>query len=1354
MSTFPFIFAEMVHYFISRLRRLLAAFLFAAGSVLGQAAPLQSVHYTVSEGLADSSPTQILQDDDGRIWISTWNGLSVFDGNRFRTERLGTVVSMHLADPNTLWIVRSHDVCRLDLRTKDFHAYNPGHEAHTGGHLDAFKVAVSPDRQVFIASSGWGIAAHDAELDRMVPFNLLDFNASKILALSCPSPSRLLAVGNDGEAALFYYRQDTDEGIKVIRKTSLLPGRSVSWTFTGRKETFLVTDDYRLWVYDHQIDSLISSVPLPVRERVNAIARKDAQSLFVAFRNGETYRLSLPDGTAERIPALDGKTVSSLCYDRQRILWAGIDGFGLEALYEDHSGIRKWMNESFFHGKTGPVSSFAEDSRGNLLASTKGNGICRFSPDGRITVFNQASGLGDNRVHVMTPDGNGNILIGHEGLGISVLRDGRLYDLPFSEGPRPENIQAIQADPDGSHWWIGTFSSGLFRFRLSQLPGGSLLASECRGWPTSYQDTTCLPSPFISSIVPLGPGKACVSMLYGNIVLVDADKDRIRPLRSSDIEPAAPLPTAVLCMMQARDSSLWIGTGGQGLIHLTDNGKGTYRLRYWTEDDGMPDSSVHALHEDRHGNIWMSTNRGLSRFTPADSSFFNLYDTDRLQGNEFTNNAVFLSRSDSLYFGGTGGFNAFHPDRIALRDFDPDVVFESFAVNQRDIPGFRADQPVRLSHRDNFFSVSFCALDFIENRQCEYAYMLKGFDKDWVYCGNSNTATFTNVPPGHYTLSVRATNGDKVWGTREATLPIHVARPWWKTWPAWLIYALLSIALLYKAGNLFTTHVEQAHRLELEDLEKARQKETYEAKLRFFTSIAHEFGTPLTLILGASEQASIELRSDSKSLAYLSLIKDNVSRMQRLIQELIEFRRVETDNRQPVYSRVNLSAMLQKVMAGFEKVDQGGIRLEATLPSEEVVIVSDDGALEKILYNLLSNAYKYTPDNGWIQVALDNGKDGTRLRVRNAGKGIRPEDLGKVFNRFTILDEFEEKASQGKPIRNGIGMALTRSLVHMLSGDISVTSERGKYTEFVVTLPAVGEDHITRPAETASSPVGRIPAVAFTPLSEKPGAPSVMIVDDERPIRDLVADILKDNYTVLGAGNGKEAIEYLKYERPDLIISDISMPGMDGIELLKYLRGNEITKHIPIVLLTFKTEIENEVKGYEMGSDAFIPKPFYPKHLKAVVDRLLSSRMTLREYYNSALSNQEVLEGNVVNAEDKQFIVRLTQFVEASLSDEKLDIDFLCENLNVSKMFLYRKLKSTLQMSPNEYIRLLRLRKASHLLATTPLSVKEIMYQSGFNHKSYFYREFSRKYGMTPREWRARHTGSEPQPSGDSGRDG
>lgn len=1306
---------------------------------------------TSADGLSNSSVNCIYQDSTLMMWFGTWDGLNAYNGYGFRTYKfapdnantISNNVIRNIVEEakGILWVATDYGINRIDVENDRIERFYPGYEDNGPTAEQVFSVAAAADGTIFCAATGWGIACYDKALGRLSALNVPQFNSSEIRAVYYGGQNTLLLHTVQEELVRIRYELSATGSMEVREKVGLFPEGGVKSVFDSRTALYLVTADAEIYRYERRDGELaaVGKFPPPGRE-VRAIAQYGDDYLLVATGTPDMYVCDMSGRTFRRMSQMPGINILSFCYGSQDILWVGSDGQGVFQVYNDGIQFDKVPNSRIFGDRNCPVRAFCEDSRGNVYVATKGNGIGMLRPDGsRGAVCDVSGGLGNNSVYALAWGFGDDLFIGHDGAGLDVLScaTGRISSIKPVPGTYFGSVYAIYRDPSDGCVWLGTNGYGLIGLQLAEA-GGRYEIRRQRVYVNDKKDTTSLSNNTVFAIVPAGGGKLWVGTRGGGLNLFDTRSGKFThyttssgdyPISSNDI----------LSLYAGRDSTLWIGTS-YGLNRLSPTAGGRGGFRWYIEKDGLPNNTIHGILEDDSGNLWLSTNKGLAQLNPADNRIISYYNNEELQSNEFSDGAYYRSRDGRMYFGGVAGFNRFDPRDIRVRTYAPAVQLNNFLIKQTPVPGFRADREIVLSHSENFFSIQFSALEYIRNGNCEYAYILKGFNDDWVEIGTDNTAVFTNVPPGAYEFCVRCTNGDKIWSDNTASLHIRVRPPWWNTVWAYMVYLLLSFVVLYVVWFVVNDRIEQRRRLLMESMSRQQQSDNYEAKLRFFTSIAHEFCTPLTLIYGSGEQLLNSYSLAPDVAKHVRIVKNNAARMQRLIGELMEFRRVETGHYMPRYVLVNVTELISTITDNFNEVnEQWRIDLRIDFPAQEVILVSDQGALEKILYNLVSNAYKYTPAGGYISIALRAEAGRTTVRVRNSGKGIKPEDIGNVFNRFEILDNFERQANEGKVMRNGIGLALAKSLADMLSGNITVSSNPGEYTTFTLSLPEVSRDLVTEP-EQKSVPDYPLPDVEDMRTGQaresRAAGASILVVDDEKQIRDLIAEILSDEYSVIQAADGTEAIEILKHKRPDLIISDVSMPNVDGLELLKYLKGNEITKYIPFVFLSFKSDVEQEIRGYELGGDAYISKPFHPKHLLAVVHQILNNRLSLRDYYNSVISSSDVYEGNTIDADDKKFIVQLAGIIEENMTDENLSLNFLCDKMCVSRMSLYRKIREITQMTPSEYIRSVKISHATHLLRTTNMTIQEIMFCSGFNNKSYFYREFAKIYHMSPKEMR------------------
>lgn len=1310
-----------------------------------------------ADGLSNSSVNCIRQDSSMMMWFGTWDGLNVYDGHAFRTYKfapddnntISNNVIRNIAEESrgVIWVATDNGINRIDIAAERIERFYPGYERSGPTAENVFSVAAAPDGQVFCSATGWGIACYDGRQGSLAALNVPQFNSSGVRAVYSAASGQLLLHTLRGEVVRIDYRVPEARIPEVLQSEELFPVGSVVSVFESAGTIYLAGTDGTIHRYDPSERSAVPLVTLPARTgSVRAITQYGSGRLIVATASAGIFLCEVAAGTFTPLAGVPDINILSLCCGSQDILWIGSDGQGVIGLYDDEIAFDKTSNKELFAARSCPVRAFCRSARGDLYIGTKGNGIRVRHADGSLgETYDTSDGLGNNFVYALAEGFADDMFIGHDGAGLDVLsiRTGLVSTIRPQPGSYFGSVYAIYRDPADSCLWLGTSGYGLVGLEL-EMQDGRYVVRRQRIYANDKDDETSLGNNTIFSIAPALGGKLWVGTRGGGLNLFDPATERFTHYTTS----SGPYPISsndILSLYVGRDSTLWIGTS-YGLNRLdTQNGQGAFR--WYIEKDGLPNNTIHGILEDDEGHLWISTNKGLAKLNPATDAIVSYYNNEELQSNEFSDGAYYRAPDGKMYFGGVDGYNGFDPKAIRVRNYAPPILFTGFSIKQRPVADFRPGEPIVLAHGDNFFSIRFSALEFIRNENCEYAYILKGFNDEWVHAGTDHTASFTNVPPGTYEFSVRCTNGDKIWSQYAASFPIRVRPPWWTTGWAWTGYVLLLLGALYVVWFIVNERIEQRRQLLMETMSRQQQSDNYEAKLRFFTSIAHEFCTPLTLIYGSGEQLLDKYHLSADVERHVRIVKNNASRMQRLIGELMEFRRVDTRHYTPSYAEVNISELLWSVVDNFAEVNgQRRIDLKLDFPPEELKIVSDPGALGKILNNLVSNAYKYTPSDGYIEIALRQADGRTTVSVTNSGKGIKPEHIGKVFNRFEILDSFERSAHEGRIMRNGIGLSLAQSLAGVLDGNISVSSSPGEYTTFTVSLPVLGRDRID---DAPQQVVFEQPKSDESDESDSEAAPlrrqgepsglTVLVVDDERQIRDLIREILDGEYTVLEAADGEEAIELLKHRRPDLIISDITMPRLDGLGLLKYLKENEITKHIPFVFLTFKNGVEHEIHGYEMGGEAYIYKPFHPRHLLAVVHRILNDRRSLKDYYNSAISTADVWEGNTVDADAKKFIVQLTSLIEENITDENLSLNFLCDKMFVSRMGLYRKITQITQMTPSEFIRSVKLRHATHLLKTTNMTIQEIMFCSGFNNKSYFYREFARVYGMSPREMREKN---------------
>ena len=706
-----------------------------------------------------------------------------------------------------------------------------------------------------------------------------------------------------------------------------------------------------------------------------------------------------------------------------------------------------------------------------------------------------------------------------------------------------------------------------------------------------------------------------------------------------------------------------------------------------------------------------------------------------------------------MYFGGIYGFNYFVPGNIQERRVYPNLLISGLQLagktNENGLqvlkPGQYNGATYTLPRRDNFFELQGKAVSFLHAEKCEYAWLLEGYDKSWQYTGGNGRIAYSNVPPGQYTLKVKWSNGEGVWTPPSVLLTLTIQQYFWLTWPAFGLYLLLLVA----AGTAFWLYrknkLEMKHQLEMEHLLRKKEEEVHEEQLRFFTNIAHELQTPLTLIVGAAERS----REQPGDTYHQALVHQHASRLTYLVQQLLEFRRAEAGFLENYYAPLNISALLENIAALFKPMCQQKALQFQTAIAPAMMAGMDKDKLEKILFNLLSNACKYTNRDQSIIFNAQQDKDHLEIYVYNSGAHIPAAQLENLFTRF-----FTTSAPTQEKFGTGIGLAFTQQMVLLLHGSIHAANENDGVA-FYVRLPLKEEGSVLEaPANPAPSyllqsitaplSLSGTPAIDPNKLSriqslQEAGKKSILLVEDEYAIRQLLKDQLSGQYIIYEANNGSEALELIRQTLPDLIISDIMMPDMNGLELCHKIKHAASTCHIPFIILSARGTLDQQTEGYEAGADAYLPKPFYASHLQVRVRKLLEYRERLHEIFKRDHPLGQLEDTEMADA-DKQFLQELVRVIEEHIDEEGLNAAILEKQLLLSKMQLYRKLKTISNMTPAEFIRYIRLKQAAQLLIKTQLTVAEIFYKTGFNNQSYFFREFKKMYQCSPNEYREQQT--------------
>lgn len=1333
--------------------------------VTGYAIDFDIETLTNKDGLSNSSINVIFQDSNQLMWFGTWDGLNLYNGKEFHVYKpspgnMKSISNNIVRDiieekRDYLWIATDIGINRFNIREKVFERFFVDSLSREITNEHSYLIARNAEGRIIASVYQQGLYYFDNGKKSFEPLNLN--RKLNIKQIFFDNHDNLWILTK--EKSLFTTTLQKREGHLTVGDISQFPLGAIENIFNLKSGSiFIQTSDLKSYTYDALQDKLTL---LPVKDEIGNIndIGFNKESIFIGTNKG----LYLYDFNTEIIPVIENTPVLNVYNGTQNIIWVGTDMKGIYKIVPSNEKFRAYSSESIPNFGNSAVRTFFEDENRILWVGTKGSGIYNFARDaetGRLVLKNRFStenGLLSNAVFKIAKGLNNEYWIGTDGNGINYYdkRTKNIQTMGLPENLILSSIYAILPDGDNI-LWVGTSGNGMFKLKidLSTTPYGVIDYKQF----IFNEEKSSLSNNIVYSIVKEDDKHLWIGTRGGGVNRFNIIDETFQIFKFSGNNYGS---DDVLCMYKDNKGSLWVGTS-MGLNKLTWNNKEKPAVYTFNEKNGMPNNTIHGILEDKNSNLWVSTNFGLAKLIPngTDEDSYHIisyFTNDGLQNNEFSDGSYFSSPYSSFfYFGGISGFNEFNPLEIIQNEYMPGLWLDAFHVDntETNLSDYLVQdnglKVLTLSHKHKSFSFRFIPIDYIAPSKCEIAYMLEGFHDAWVNLGTSNAIVFTNLPKGKYVLKVKTSNANKIWGETLFSLPIEMTPPWWKSNVALFFYIVLLLGFTAIARKMILYRLKLKNDLKMKELETEKNEEIHQGKLRFFTNIAHEFSNSLTLIYGPCDKLLKEQDTDNFTKKYLQVIKSNSERMQNLIEQLVEFRKAETGHLKLKIEVVDIPELIKYVVDNFmEILEQKKIDFAVTfIPDENIIWRTDRSSLEKIIFNLLSNAVKYTPEDEHIKINVAVKNEVLSISIKNTGIGIKSAYYDILFDRFEVLNRLERQASIGDYPRHGIGLAFCKSIVNTLKGDIRVESDGETYTLFEVCIPNMELTSVQSEDRHQVSDFFQLkPDKSFelNPM-EGSGNPEdkkyilndtfILIVEDDQEIRSMIKDLLSQNYYIVEASNGKEALQIVNRQRPILVISDIIMPEMNGVEFVKVMKAQESTKHIPIILLSSKSSVESQIEGFESGADAYINKPFNFRHLEVIVKSLLHKKDILEEYSNSPYSALEQYEGSFIHKEDKDIIVNITKIIYDNIDNEELTIEFIANETALSKMQLYRKIKEITKKTPTEFIRSIRLKYAEKLLKTTNKTVQEIMYESGFNNKTYFYREFFKKQNKTPKEFR------------------
>lgn len=1085
-----------------------------------------------------------------------------------------------------------------------------------------------------------------------------------------------------------------------------------------------------------------------------------------------------------RPESISSNNIESILIDKTDVLWVGTEGGGLNKCDLKQKSINHFEHNILSENSlsNSSINAIVKDSKNAFwIATQDGLNHIKFKGKGYEDPVFERFYFNTDQKNVrlksqeytwsLLEDSEGDYWVGGTEGVLQMKKNSKTNSISFeSTDFKMLEVISIIEDNNGV-LWFGSLIDGLMKWPKKKKPNGAFDFSNGIHYEPDKDDKYTISAREISCLYQDSNGNIWVGTLQGGLNLVvpnkeEEGKDQFVSFQHDSDNPNSLSYNSVFSILEGKSGEFWIGTYGGGLnkMILSPEGNSDPIFKHYTEEDGLVNNAIYGIVEDDNGLLWISTDNGISSFNPETEAFKNFKKEDGLQGNNFRMGAYFKNDDGYLFFGGHNGLNVFHPKDLKENDILALAKFTGFKIKNelvgvgREYNGrvildkslSEVSKPIKLKHHENTITFEFSALHYAAPEKNQYKYMLEGFNKDWITSKGSNFAHYTNLSPGNYTFKVKASNNDGLWNETPTSIGLTINPPFWQTWWAYMLYVILTLILLWSIQSYFNLRSKQRASLQVQkEIEHVNK-----LKLQFFTNISHEFKTPITLILNPIEELLESFGENFSVQSKLKVVQRNANSLLRLVHQLMEFRRIEVGETKLGATKSNIVNFIKEITYSFQApAKKRGINLSFESSLNTIEVWFDWDKLEKILNNIIYNALKFTSSGGDIKVKVNKSKIHEELQitkramstefvvieVEDDGVGIDKEQLKYVFQRFYQVNQTKRGAQKG----SGIGLAITKDLVDLHHGEIMVDSEKGKGTTFRIKLP-VGKAHLlpeeileVQQVEAIDEEVIDIEMLAIeeTKQSEADekefkGENTILVVDDNEDIRTLVSEGLSENYRILEAEHGKEALNIALKEIPDLVITDVLMPEMDGIEFTHEIKTNVRTSHIPIIMLTALNSVEHRIEGIESGADAYIPKPFKMKLLSVRVNKLIASRDLMRRRFQT--EKELTPEHVTLNSIDEEFLKQIMSHMEDNMGNENYWVDELASDMNTSRSTFFRKLKKLTGQAPNDFMRIVRLKRAVQLLEQNELTIAQVSYLVGFSHPNYFGKCFRKFFGDTP----------------------
>ena len=1304
-------------------------------------------HISPNEGLSQGIVVSCCQDSLGHMWFATHDGLNRYDGYRFTVYRNNPDDSTSVADnlirkvytdsKGGLWVGTEKGLSFYDREKDIFRNYPIGGKSVTGiVDMEAdgkFLVAAGGSLRIFDSGSNqW--------LEATPPHQKESFGATIIY-----KTGEQIWIGTKQDG-LFCYIPATNELTKVS-------------SFRSRKsiQCIAMDEDGKLWVAtegDGLIRLNISTGENAVFKHNPSDSRSISSNLVRTISTDTDGRIWVgtfnglsifEDGQFQNIysdpfshGSLSQSSVRCITRDSQGGMWLGtwLGGINYWHLLKNRFiNIRREANGKSLNDNI--ISCITEDNDGSLWIGTKSGGVNHYNNQtGKFSYYSLEKNIQNNLLEsndikaIYVEEKNKRIYVGAHAGGLNII-DRKTGSISHNSHKNPDgtplDVYAI-IPSDENHLWIGTLD-GLWEYEISSDTFTPVIDDTDGESLKSLRITTLLEDSQSRLWVGGENGLKCYIRNKGENLSTILPHYVYTELGGKFVQ----------CIFESSTKLIWISTRS-GMYCYDEREQA---ITHYTTEDGLPSDIIHGMEEDSFGRLWISTDNGLSCFNPFSGTFRNFSVHDGLQSNQFNRYSHCMKRSGEMMFGGINGITTFYPQNLKDNPFTPAPQITSIQVSNRIIrPGddtgildkaILLTEAIELDHDQNSISIEITVPDFLSGQNNTFAYILEGFDKEWQTTENSSIS-YSNLPHGRYRLMLKAANNDGKWNDKPTVLEVRIKPIWYRTIVAKAIFLILILMLIYASYRIIVERKERENREELAKQEKAHQEDMHQMKMRFFINISHEMRTPLTLILNPLQEM-ISKSSDTWMRKQLKYVERNAKRLMHLINQLMDYRRAELGVFKLKIRPENVHKIIKESWSYYERLAQSR-KLQYSLLSEleGKTLYIDGQYLELILNNLLSNAFKYT-DTGSITVRAMQKDEQLYIEVSDTGKGIPAEEQERIFERFYQIDN--------EHIGSGIGLSLVQKLVDLHHGKITLKSTEGAGSTFLICLPlslaVYSAEELGNHTEVhtlnsldhyiiyTEQPEQDLPET----LQNKRG--KLLIAEDNEEIRTYMSNSLSGIFDIVLAENGEEALKLVKEDMPDIVISDMMMPIMDGLKLCAAIKQNISTSHIPVIMLSAKTDSKDQMDALKSGADDYITKPFSMAVLIAKIQNILR---TYHRVHDKATKSMEIAPERIsYNAMDEELLKKAISIVERNIDNSDFSTEEFASEMNMSRSNLHLKLKALTGESALDFIRKIRFKEACRLLKDGRYSISEISDMVGFNTPSYFATCFKKYMGCLPTEY-------------------